>query len=93
MSKNILWNVAIVVALVAIVALYINDRQLAGALAISDQHNQEQIAKLQRDLAQSAAAAEKSVDALAVTTVVPSWYPVVKLRIPMSPPCGMITNP
>jgi hypothetical protein len=65
MSKNILWNVAIVVALVAIVALYINDRQLAGALAISDQHNQEQIAKLQRDLAQSAAAAEKSVDALA----------------------------
>jgi multidrug efflux pump subunit AcrA (membrane-fusion protein) len=65
MSKNILWNVAIVVALVAIVALYINDRQLAGALAISDQHNQEQIAKLQQDLAQSAAAAEKSVDALA----------------------------
>jgi len=65
MSKNILWNGAIVVAIVAIVGLYINNRQLAGALAISDQHNQEQIAKLQQDLAQSEAAAEKSVDALA----------------------------
>jgi hypothetical protein len=64
-AGHILWNAAIVVALVAIVLLYVNNRQLAGALAQLDQHDQEQIAKLQQDIAQSSAAAEKSVDALA----------------------------
>jgi hypothetical protein len=64
-AGHILWNAAIVVALVAIVLLYMNNRQLAGALAQLDQHDQEQIAKLQQDIAQSSAAAEKSVDSLA----------------------------
>jgi hypothetical protein len=64
----ILWNAAIVVALVAIVLLFINNRQLAGALAQLDQHDQEQIAKLQQDLAQTSAEAEKSVDSLARQT-------------------------
>jgi hypothetical protein len=73
MSKNtkqsraghILWNAAIVVALVAIVMLFINNRQLAGALAQLDQQHRDQIAKLQQDMAQTTADAEKSVDALA----------------------------
>jgi DNA repair exonuclease SbcCD ATPase subunit len=73
MSKNreqsraghILWNAAIVVALVASVMLFVNNRQLAGALAQLDQHDREQIAKLQQDMAQTTADAEKSVDALA----------------------------
>jgi len=64
-AGHILWNAAIVVALIAIVGLFINNRQLAGALAQLDQHNQEQTAKIQQDLAQSSAAAEKAVDALA----------------------------
>jgi multidrug efflux pump subunit AcrA (membrane-fusion protein) len=64
-AGHILWNAAIVVALVAIVLLYMNNRQLAGALAQLDQHDQEQIAKLQQDIAQSNATAEKSVDSLA----------------------------
>jgi chromosome segregation ATPase len=64
-AGHILWNATIVVALVAIVLLFINNRQLAGALAQLDQHDQEQIAKLQQDLAQTSASAEKSVDALA----------------------------
>jgi len=50
------------------VALFINNRQLAGALAQLDQHDQEQIAKLQQDLAQTSAEAEKSVDSLARQT-------------------------
>jgi hypothetical protein len=64
-AGHILWNAAIVVAFVAIVALYINNRELAGSLAQLDQHDREQIAKLQQDLAQSSADVEKSVDALA----------------------------
>jgi len=64
-AGHILWNAAIVVALVAIVALYINNRQMATALVQSDQQHQAQIAKLQQDLAQTGAEAEKSVDALA----------------------------
>jgi multidrug efflux pump subunit AcrA (membrane-fusion protein) len=64
-AGHILWNAAIVVALLAIVLLYINNRQLAGSLAQLDQHNQDQIAKLQQDVAQTGAAAEKNVDALA----------------------------
>jgi hypothetical protein len=64
-AGHILWNVAIVVALVASVGLLINNRQLAGALAQLDQRDQQQIAKLQQDLAQSSADAAKSVDALA----------------------------
>jgi hypothetical protein len=64
-AGHILWNAAIVVALVAIVLLYINNRQLAGSLAQLDQHDQQQIAKLQQDLAQTSASAEKSVDSLA----------------------------
>jgi hypothetical protein len=64
-AGHILWNAAIVVALVAIVLLYINNRQLAGSLAQLDQHDREQIAKLQQDLAQTSASAEKSVDSLA----------------------------
>jgi hypothetical protein len=64
----ILWNAAIVVALVAIVLLFINNRQLAGALAQLDQHDREQIAKLQQDLAQTSAEVEKSVDSLARQT-------------------------
>jgi hypothetical protein len=64
-AGHILWNGAIVVALIAIVALYINNRQLAGNLAQVSQQDQEQIAKLQQDIAQASAAAEKSVDTLA----------------------------
>jgi len=64
-AGHILWNVAIVVALVASVGLLINNRQLAGALAQLDQRDQQQIATLQQDLAQSNAAAQKSVDSLA----------------------------
>ena len=62
---HILWNAAIVVALVACVALFINNRQLAGALGQLDQHNQDQIAKLQQDLSQAGSAAQQSADALA----------------------------
>jgi len=65
---HVVWNAAIVVALVAIVGLFINNRQLAGALAQLDQHNQEQIAQMRQDLAQANAAAQKSVDALAQQT-------------------------
>jgi multidrug efflux pump subunit AcrA (membrane-fusion protein) len=61
-AGQILWNAAIVVALVAVVLLYINNRQLAANLAAADQHNQEQIAKLQQDLVQTSAATAKSVD-------------------------------
>ncbi len=68
-AGHIAWNAAIVVALVAIVLLYINNRQLAGSLAQLDQHDQEQIAKLQQDVAQTSAAAEKNVDALARQTM------------------------
>ncbi|HEX3746559.1 MAG TPA: hypothetical protein VHW09_21630 [Bryobacteraceae bacterium] len=62
---SILWNAAIVVALIAIAGLYINNRQLANSLAQTDQHQQERIAKIEQDIAQSSAAAEKSVDDLA----------------------------
>lgn len=73
MSKNsdqkqaghTLWNAAIVVALLAGVVLFINNRQLAGTLAQSNQHNQDQIAKLQEELSQTGTAARESVDALA----------------------------
>ena len=73
MSKNsdrkqaghILWNAAIVVALLASVVLFINNRQLAGTLAQLNQHNQDQIAKLQEELSQTGTAARESVDALA----------------------------
>jgi len=61
-AGQILWNAAIVVALVAVVLLYINNRQLAASLASADQHNQEQIAKLQQDVVQASAATAKSVD-------------------------------
>ena len=64
-AGQIFWNSAIVIALVAIVVLYINNRQLAAALSQTEQHNQEQIAKLQQDIAQSAAATAKSVDTFA----------------------------
>lgn len=64
-AGQILWNSATVIALVAIVVLYINNRQLAAALSQTEQHNQEQIAKLQQDIAQSAAATAKSVDIFA----------------------------
>jgi hypothetical protein len=64
-AGHILWNVAIVVALIASVGLFINNRQLAGTLAQLDQRDQQQIATLQQDLAQSNAAAQKSVDSLA----------------------------
>ena len=67
-AGQILWNIAIVVALVAIVGLFINNRQLAAALAQMDQHNQEQLAKVQQDLAQSSTAAQRSVDSLAQQT-------------------------
>jgi chromosome segregation ATPase len=59
------WNAAIVVALIAIVVLWINNRQLAGALAQLDQHHQDQIAKLTEALSQSSAAAQQSVDSVA----------------------------
>jgi multidrug efflux pump subunit AcrA (membrane-fusion protein) len=65
-SGHILWNVAIVVALVAALGLFISNRQLAGTLAQLDQRDQQQIATLQQNLAQSNAAAQKSVDALAL---------------------------
>jgi chromosome segregation ATPase len=63
-AGHILWNAAIVVALVACVALFINNRQLTNALAQLDQHHQEQIAKLQQDLSQTSTAAQQSVDSL-----------------------------
>jgi len=65
-SGHILWNVAIVVALVAALGLFTSNRQLAGTLAQLDQRDQQQIATLQQNLAQSNAAAQKSVDALAL---------------------------
>ena len=52
------WNAVIVLALVAIVGLFINNRQLAGALAQMDQHNQDQIAKLTEDLSQTSDATQ-----------------------------------
>jgi multidrug efflux pump subunit AcrA (membrane-fusion protein) len=61
-AGQILSNVAIVVALIAVVLLYINNRQLAANLATADQHHQEQIARLQQDVAQASAATAKSVD-------------------------------
>lgn len=64
-AGHILWNAAIVVALVACVLLFINNRQMAGTMATLDQHNQEQIAKLTQDLSQSSAAAQQSVASLA----------------------------
>ena len=67
-AGHILWNVAIVVALVAVVLLYIDNRQLAGSLAQLNQHDQEQIAQLQQGLVQASAAAEKSVDTIAHQT-------------------------
>jgi F0F1-type ATP synthase membrane subunit b/b' len=63
-AGHILWNVAIVVALIAALGLFISNRQLAGAMAQLDQRDQQQIARLQQDLAQSNAAAQKSVDTL-----------------------------
>ncbi len=63
-AGHILWNAAIVVALIAAVLLYINSRQMAASLAQVDQHNQDQIAKLQQDLAQATADAAKNADAL-----------------------------
>jgi len=59
------WNAAIVLALVGIVVLWVNNRQLAGAIAQLDQHNQDQIAKLTESLSQSSAAAQQSVDSVA----------------------------
>jgi exonuclease VII large subunit len=64
-AGHILWNAAIVIALVAVVVLFINNRNLAGALTQLDQRHQEQIAKLQQDLAQTTATAEQNVDSLA----------------------------
>lgn len=64
-AGHILWNVATGVALVAVVLLYIGNRQLAGSLAQLDQHDQQQIAKLQQDVAQASAAAAQNVDNLA----------------------------
>jgi hypothetical protein len=64
-AGHILWNAAIVAALVAIVLLFINNRELAGALAQVDQRDQDQIAKLRQDLAKAGDAAEKSADTLA----------------------------
>ncbi|MEI9976295.1 MAG: hypothetical protein WDO73_32145 [Ignavibacteriota bacterium] len=61
-AGHILWNVATVVSLIAVVLLYINNRQLAGSLTQLDQHDREQIAKLQQDVAQASANAEKSVE-------------------------------
>jgi hypothetical protein len=63
-AGHILWNAAIVVALIAAVLLYINNRQMAAALAQVDQRHQDQIAKLQQDLAQATADAEKNADSL-----------------------------
>jgi F0F1-type ATP synthase membrane subunit b/b' len=64
-AGHIIWNVAIVVALLANVLLFIGNRQMAGALAQMDQHNQEQIAKLTQDLSQNTTATQQSVDSLA----------------------------
>lgn len=64
-AGHIIWNAAIVAALVACVLLFINNRQMATAMAQLDQHSQEQIAKLTQDLSQSNAAAQQSVDSLA----------------------------
>lgn len=61
-SGHILWNAAIVVALIAAVLLYINNRQMAASLAQVDQHNQDQIAQLQQELARATADAAQSAD-------------------------------
>ena len=65
-AEHILWNAAIVVALVAVVALFFNNRQLAGALAQLDQHDREQIAKLQRRAKLARASPLKSFQDLGV---------------------------
>jgi len=64
-AGGMLWNAAIVLALVAIVLLFINNREMAGSLAQLDQHDREQIDQLRHDLAETTAAAEKSADSLA----------------------------
>jgi len=64
-AGHILWNAAIVIALVAVAVLFINNRNLAGALSQLDQRDQQEIAKLQQDLAQTSATAENSVSSLA----------------------------
>jgi F0F1-type ATP synthase membrane subunit b/b' len=63
-AGHVLWNAAIVVALIAVVLLYIANRQTAAALAQVNQRDQEQIARLQQDLAQTAADLQKNADSL-----------------------------
>ena len=67
-SGHVLWNAAIVLALVASVILFIGNRQIAGSVAELNQQHQDQIAKLTEQLAQSNAAVHQSVESLAQQT-------------------------
>jgi hypothetical protein len=64
-TGQIFWNAAIVVALVAIVLLFIDAHKIAMGMAQSNQQTQDRIAKLSEDLAQSNLAANQSVESLA----------------------------
>ena len=64
-SGHVVWNALVVIALLANVALFINSRQIAGAVAQMDLHNQDQIARLTQDLTQNNAATQQSVESLA----------------------------
>ena len=62
---HVLWNAAIVVALLANVGLFISTRQIASSVASVDQHSQQQLARLNEDMAQNTAATHQSVETLA----------------------------
>ena len=64
-SGRVFWNVAIVVALCANAALFLNARHIAADAARSQDRSQEQIAKLTEQLSQSGEATQQSVDAVA----------------------------
>ncbi len=62
---HVIWNAAIVIALLANLGLFINNRQLAASLARVDQQNKEQLSRLNEDMAQNSAATHQSVESLA----------------------------
>lgn len=64
-GRQMFWNAAIILALIANVVLFLNNRQLAGAVAQLDQHSQDQIAKLEQELSQSSEAAQQNMESVA----------------------------
>jgi hypothetical protein len=64
-AGHVVWNVLIVVALIASGALFVANRQLAGTIAKMDQRQQDQVAKLSEELSSSNMAAQQNVDTVA----------------------------